>query len=129
MSRAGKVARTAAAALGGCVVLAGCSTQIGAAASPAAVGNPAHGAALIGQAQCGACHEIPGIADAHGLVGPPLVDFGRRTMIAGMLPNTPDQLVYWLRNPQAVTPGNGMPDTGLSDRDARDVAAYLYTLR
>src|SRR6185437_2177338 len=110
--------------------LAGCSARGGAvAAAPATVGDPARGAAIISQAQCGACHEIPSIPDAHGLVGPPLTDFGRRTMVAGMLPNTPDQLVYWLRNPQAVTPGNGMPDTHLSDRQARDVAAYLYTLR
>jgi cytochrome c1 len=97
--------------------------------APSAVGDPSRGAAIIQQVQCGACHEIPGIADAHGLVGPPLTEFGRRTMVAGMLPNTPDALVRWLRDPQGLTPGNAMPDTHLTDRQARDVAAYLYTLR
>lgn len=119
------------AALLATAALAACGAQSagGGAASPGAVGDPAHGAAVIGQAQCGACHEIPGIPDAHGLVGPPLSAFGRRTMVAGMLPNTPDALVRWLRDPQGVTPGNGMPDTHLTARQARDVAAYLYTLR
>ncbi|MGH7025691.1 MAG: c-type cytochrome [Caulobacteraceae bacterium] len=92
-------------------------------------GDPARGKVLIGQAQCGACHEIPGVFEARGLVGPPLAAYGRRTMIAGMLPNTSDNLALWLRFPQSVTPGNAMPDTGLSEGQARDVAAYLYTLK
>ena len=50
-------------------------------------------------------------------------------MIAGMLPNTPDNLVLWLQRPQSVVPGNGMPDMGLSPRQAHDIAAYLYTLQ
>ena len=125
MSAAARIAALLATA-----ALAACGPPVfGGAAPPGAVGDPAQGAAVIGQAQCGACHEIPGIADAHGLVGPPLTEFGRRTMVAGMLPNTPDALVRWLRDPQGVTPGNGMPDTHLTDRQARDVAAYLYTLR
>ena len=50
-------------------------------------------------------------------------------MIAGVLPNTPENLVHWLRSPQAVVPGNAMPDVGLSDAQARDIAAYLYAER
>jgi cytochrome c1 len=110
------------------LLLAACGTR-SAPIWPAFGGDPARGAVIIGRAQCGACHEIPGIADAHGLVGPPLAKFGRRTMIAGMLPNTPDALVHWLRDPQSVTPGNAMPSTGLTEPQARDVAAYLYTQR
>jgi cytochrome c1 len=110
------------------VLLAACDSR-GPPIWPAFGGDPGRGATLIGQAQCGACHEIPGIGDAHGLVGPPLAQFGQRTMIAGMLPNTPDSLVHWLRDPQSVTPGNGMPSTNLTEQQARDVAAYLYTLR
>jgi cytochrome c1 len=55
--------------------------------------------------------------------------FSRRTMIAGELPNSPDNLVRWLRNPKAVESGTAMPDLGLSDDQAHDIAAYLYTLR
>lgn len=92
-------------------------------------GDAERGKILVEQAQCGACHEIPGVEDAHGLVGPPLGRFGLRTTVAGVLPNTPPQLVRWLRDPQGVTPGNAMPSTNLTDPQARDVAAFLYTLR
>ncbi len=96
---------------------------------PAFGGNPARGAASIATSACGACHEIPGVGQARGLVGPALAHFSRRTIIAGLLPNTPANLVKWIRYPQAVVPGNAMPDTGLTEAQARDVAAYLYTLK
>lgn len=92
-------------------------------------GDPGRGAVLVGRFSCGACHEISEVEGANGEVGPPLSTFSRRSMIAGMLPNTPDNLVRWLRKPQSIVPGNGMPDTGLNDAQARDVAAYLYTER
>lgn len=100
-----------------------------AAESPATGGDPARGAALIRDYGCGSCHQIPGIADANGLVGPPLANIGVRVYLAGMLRNTPDNLMFWLRHPQQVVPGNVMPDMGMTAPDARDIAAYLYTLR
>jgi cytochrome c2 len=92
-------------------------------------GDAQHGVSLIQSYGCGTCHTIPGIHDASGLVGPPLYFFSRRTMIAGMLPNTPDNLIAWLENPQAVVPNNAMPFMGMDERDATDIAAYLYTIR
>ena len=62
-------------------------------------------------------------------LGPPLTRFGERIYIAGMLRNTPTNLTRWLRDPQGVLPGNAMPDMGVSESQARDMAAYLYTLR
>jgi len=84
------------------------------------------GPALIQQYGCGACHAIAGVANARGEVGPPLTQFGRRAYIVGLLINNPDNLVKWLRAPQSVVPGNAMPNTGLSEQDARDIAAFLY---
>jgi cytochrome c1 len=55
--------------------------------------------------------------------------FGQRTFIAGEVPNSPENLVRWIRSPKSIEPGTAMPELGLSDQDARDVAAYLYTLR
>ena len=78
---------------------------------------------------CGSCHTIPGIRGANGLVGPPLFWFSRRTFIAGELPNTPQNLVHWVQAPKTVEPATAMPTLGLNDQQARDVAAYLYTLR
>ncbi len=92
-------------------------------------GNAAHGKQLIQSYGCGACHTIPGIRTARGLVGPPLMFFARRTMIAGELPNSPENLVRWIEDPAAVEPKTAMPNLGLSSEQAHDVAAYLYTLQ
>lgn len=91
--------------------------------------NQARAAALVRAYGCGACHTIPGIAGADGMVGPPLIQMGRRVYIAGMLRNTPDNMVEWLRHPQRIVPGNAMPDMGLGEADARVLATYLGSLR
>jgi putative membrane protein len=78
---------------------------------------------------CGACHEISGIAGAIGRVGPPLTGFADRVYIAGYLPNEPDNLVGWIMNPSAFRNPTGMPVLGVTEREARDIAAYLYSLR
>jgi cytochrome c len=92
-------------------------------------GNARRGRHVIDSYRCGACHTIPGVPHANGVVGPPLMFFSRRTMIAGELPNSTENLVRWIRSPQSVEPGTAMPTLGLSDQEARDVAAYLYTLQ
>jgi cytochrome c1 len=93
-----------------------------------AAADSARGTKLIQSYGCGACHEVPGVDGAVGVVGPPLRNFGRRVYVAGMVRNTPDNLMDWLKNPQTIVPGNAMPNLGITDRDARDLAAYLYTL-
>lgn len=91
-------------------------------------GDPRQGAKLIAEVGCGACHIVPGIEGANGLVGPPLSKMGVRVTIAGVLRNTPENMIEWLRHPQAVVPNNAMPDMNLDERQARDITAYLYTL-
>jgi len=93
------------------------------------IGDPERGERIIRDVGCGSCHAIPGVRGANGLVGPPLTSWSRRTYIAGELPNTPDNLVRWLRDPRAIEPKTAMPRLGLNDQQARAVAAYLYTLR
>jgi cytochrome c1 len=104
--------------------LAGCAAD-----APNPIGDPRAGAIVIERASCGSCHRIPGIALADGRVGSSLAAFGRQRMIAGTLANNGPNLVLWLRHPQQVRPGNLMPDMGLTDRQARDVAAYLEALQ
>jgi len=112
-----------------CLALSACTAGSGAESnSMMATGNAHEGKQLIGQYGCGACHIVPGVRGARGLVGPPLYYWGDRTMIAGELPNTPDNLIRWLENPKAIEPKNAMPDLGLSQEQATDIAAYLYTL-
>ncbi len=91
-------------------------------------GNPRNGAELIAQFGCGSCHIIPGIREADGLVGPPLIHFGRRKIIAGQISNTADNLIRWIMNPQSVEPGTAMPDLEVTEQQARDIAAYLFEL-
>jgi len=78
---------------------------------------------------CLSCHVIPGLTGSDTQVGPPLAGLGSRTLIAGRLPNTEDNLVRWIREPQAVKPGTAMPDMRVSEAHARAMAAYLATLR
>src|SRR4051794_37594224 len=60
-------------------------------------GDAARGRVLLHQYGCGACHHIPHVLDAIGTVGPPLDGMGERVYIAGLLPNTPDNLARWIR--------------------------------
>lgn len=92
-------------------------------------GDSQAGAQLIEKYRCGACHTIPGIRGADGLVAPPLTLFALRTYVGGEVPNTPPNLVHWIMDPASIEPGTAMPALGLDERQARDVAAYLYTLR
>ncbi|MGH7509453.1 MAG: c-type cytochrome [Gemmatimonadales bacterium] len=92
-------------------------------------GDVDRGRAALDGFGCGACHLIPGIPGARGLVGPPLTMFARRAYIAGQLPNQPDNLIRWIQDPQSVEQGTAMPNLGVNPVTARDMAAYLYTLR
>jgi cytochrome c1 len=62
-------------------------------------------------------------------VGPPLAGVGGRAYIGGVLTNTPEHMVRWIVDPQAVDSLTAMPLLGVSAPEARDIAAYLYTLR
>jgi cytochrome c1 len=118
------------AAFGAVVLICGCQGgKTVEAYSPATGGDPKEGLSLILQYNCGACHIIPGVRDANGLVGPPLLFFSKRTYIAGELPNTTPNLVRWIMSPQSVEPQNAMPNLGITEQQARSIAAYLYTLR
>lgn len=91
-------------------------------------GDPGRGKVAIENFGCGSCHTIPGVAVAKGTVGPPLFFWSKRTYIAGEVPNTPDFLIRWIEVPQAIEPGTAMPNLGVPEGAARDMAAYLYTL-
>lgn len=92
-------------------------------------GDIDRGKAAVARYGCGSCHIIPGISDAHGLAGPPLSGIASRIYIAGVLRNTPENMMRWIQNPPAVDEHTVMPNLGVTDQDARDIAGYLYTLR
>lgn len=86
------------------------------------------GRELLWQFGCGSCHEIEGVIGGVGKVGPPLQGMARRVYIGGVLSNTPEHLAQWIRTPQAFDPPTAMPNLGVTPEQARDMAAYLYTL-
>ena len=92
-------------------------------------GDPDRGAAAISRYGCATCHTIPGIRGADALVGPSLEHVGSRSYVGGVLPNTPDNVIRWIQNPPRVDPLTAMPNLGVTELDARDIAGYLYTLK
>ena len=98
-------------------------------AQAAPVGDSERGKAAIERYACVSCHVIPGVPNPGSNVGPPLKKIGTRGYIAGVLANTPENMVRWLRNPPAVDPRTAMPNLNVTEQDAKDIAAYLYTLK
>ena len=110
-------------------VLAACRDDAGPPAHlQVAGGEPERGRSLIQSYGCGTCHTIEGVPGARGRAGPNLSDYASRSMLAGIMPNTPPLLVAWLVDPVAMEPRTAMPAMGITEAEARHIAAYLYTL-
>lgn len=116
------------------LALAGCDSNGG----PSAIekkaaemtgGEPSRGKDVIRRYGCSSCHTIPGVEGARGQVGPSLEGIASRAYLAGKLPNTPGNMIKWIREPQEVQPGTAMPELGVTEQDGKDIAAYLYTLQ
>ena len=92
-------------------------------------GDAGAGRAAIERHQCGACHEIPGVANAAGRVGPPLTAYSKRVYLAGKFPQDRESLARWIRDAPSMEPRTAMPPTGVTEVEAHDIAAYLRRLR
>lgn len=117
-------------------LVAGCSSEKppgqggeGTATAAAASGDAANGKKLIDQYACLSCHTIPGFDGPQGSMGPTLEAFASRKVIAGGIANERRTVAAYLQNPQAVDPQNRMPPLGISEAEARDITAYLFTLQ
>ena len=108
---------------------AACGRSSGKQASAIAGGDADRGKAAIARYGCPACHTIPGIEGANAMVGPPLTQIAIRQYLGGHLQNTPQNMVRWIQHPQQIDPKNAMPELGVTDADAKDIVAYLYTLK
>lgn len=91
-------------------------------------GDAERGKVAIKKYACGACHVIPGIEGANGRESHPLFGFADRGDIAETVVNTPDNLVHWIQRPTDIRPKTRMPIMGVTEQEAKDIAAYLYTL-
>lgn len=110
-----------------CCLTAGCG---GAKEAPRAIAgaDAERGKTVITRVGCAACHEIPGVRWPRGTVGPSLAGLADRTLIAGQHPNQPETLALFVRDAPSLSPQTGMPAMPITEQEARDVAAYLYTL-
>jgi cytochrome c2 len=111
--------------LAGALLLSGCAGSLDAPRFGTRA-EVVRGAQALHQLGCGACHHVPGVAGAVGVVGPPLIDMGRRVYLSRGLPNSPDNMTRWIRTPQQFAPGSAMPDMQVSLADAQAITAFLY---
>lgn len=110
-------------------VVASCDRSADRVARDLTGGDPDKGKLAIVKYGCDTCHNIPGVLTATATVGPPLSQIALRSYLAGRIDNTPENMIKWIRQPHSVDPQTAMPETGVSEPDGRDIAAYLYTLR
>lgn len=128
--RKGFAARMRCVAVAVALLLAGaCNGKKERIAQQIAGGDAQRGSEVMRRYGCGSCHEIPGFPAGTGLIGPSLKKISNRAYLAGRLENEPANLVRWIREPQKISPGSRMPNLNVTERDARDIAAYLYTAR
>ena len=109
-------------------LVAGCSAAPLTRSQQVGSGEPAIGKRLLSEYGCVGCHTVPGIRAEPAYVGPPLDHWGKRSYIAGSLTNNEQNLVRWITGPQDFEPGTAMPDLGVGDQDAANIAAYLLSL-
>jgi putative membrane protein len=114
--------------LAGCLFLTSCKDNVARAAAEITGGDPERGRYAAREYGCGACHTIPGIPGADTLIGPSLEHIANRAYIGGNLPNNPGNMIEWLKDPRHFNPQTAMPKTVTDDSEARNIAAYLYTL-
>jgi cytochrome c len=111
------------------LLLAACNREQKSQITASTGGNIDNGRKLVQQYGCTSCHDIPNVSGPRGMVGPPLTNIGSRQVIAGKFPNTPANMIAYLKDPQAADAQNVMPNLGLTDAQSRDIAAFLYTLK
>jgi mono/diheme cytochrome c family protein/cytochrome c2 len=87
------------------------------------------GEIVLRQYACHACHRIECVVGPDAKVGPPLENWPTRRYIAGTIPNTRDNLVRWIADPAAISPGTLMPDLGVTEAHAREMADFLFAQR
>jgi cytochrome c1 len=96
--------------------------------APNVPGDATNGRRLVIGKGCGGCHTVRGVADATGVVGPNLTNVALRpTLAAETIQNSPENMVRWIMDPPALKPGTAMPKLGLTEEEARDITALLYS--
>jgi cytochrome c oxidase subunit 2 len=113
-----------------------------------AQGDATRGLQLYSRSLCVGCHKVRGNPASLGIIGPDLTHIAsRHTIGAGLFPNDPKHMAYWIKNSGAMKPGSKMQTVGvgeidpalkrpvtaqlggLTDDKIADIVAYLRTLK
>ena len=92
-------------------------------------GNPEVGRHQLAMHSCISCHAIPGVPKGDGTSAPSLAHWSKHETFIEAYPNTPANLIKWLQNPSHMKPGTRMPNLNVSEKDARDMTAYLFSIK
>jgi cytochrome c len=111
------------------VLAAACAAGAAFVAGNGLAADAGRGRELLARYQCGSCHVLADAVSSGQPVAPPLTRWGRRSYIAGVLPNDEATLARWLQDPPALVPATRMPVLGVCAQDARDIAAHLMAQR
>ena len=104
------------------------AAKIGNTAPP--LGDAERGPQLAAQYGCNVCHIIPGVGGPQGSLGPSLQGLASRPAISmGAVQNTPANLAQFIQNPASLNPQSSMPPMAIPESDAKDLAAFLLTLK
>jgi cytochrome c oxidase subunit 2 len=91
--------------------------------------SPQMGQYVFEHQACISCHTVAGTV-ATGRYGPDLTHLmSRATIAAGAAPNTQEQLLRWISDPNRIKPGSLMPAMHLTDRENEQITGYLLTLK
>lgn len=99
-------------------------------APPPPIGNAVRGKQLAEQYGCTVCHAVPGIEGPQGALGPSLAGVAARPKISNdVVVNTPENLAKYIEDPAMLNPDSTMPALGMPAADAKDLAAFVLTLK
>lgn len=98
-------------------------------AAPPSTPSAQRGLLVYNTAACTTCHLIAGTPSG-ARVGPDLTHLAsRRSIAAGTMPLTRENLAQWIRDPQHRKPGSNMPTVPLTPQDVNSLVDYLMELK
>jgi len=97
-------------------------------AAPGVPGDPNAGRTLFATKGCAGCHTLQHVPTANGAVGPNLTNVVLRPTLGGdRIENTAENMARWIMDPPGMKSGATMPNLGLNQQEARDIAAFLFS--
>lgn len=102
--------------------------------APNVAGDPENGRRLFTASRiypangCGTCHTLPGVSSGTFPGAPNLNNVTLRPTLAGeAIQASPENMKRWIMDPPAMKERAAMPKLQLTDQEAQDLTAFLYS--